>query len=395
MEGLIWPACNLAGQIFVCQGLGCVTDIHENLEALLSQADRVAEPQRGDLLRGIVISTDEKGLIIDLGLKRDGVIPAEDLGTLPLEESNIKVGDEIAVMVVDPVDRDGNLAVSIAQARESEDWLEAHRLMAKDEIFEAVPSGYNRGGLIVPFGRLRGFVPASHLSELPRGLDEDGRSNYLHKMVGEQLPFKVIEVDPRRRRLVFSERKAIRQWRQERKSQMIQQLSEGEIRKGVVTSLREFGAFVDIGGADGLIHISELSWKRVEDPAEVLSIGQEVDAQVILLDFQANRIGLSLKRLQPNPWDMATDRLEIGQVVEGSVSRLAAAGIYVQLVDGPEGLLRPPDGPGSLEPGMKIKIRVTAFEPARERLDLELIEINQGTSQSELEASMDKGGENQ
>jgi small subunit ribosomal protein S1 len=317
------------------------------------------------------------------------------LENLPPEEAKMEVGDEIAVMVVDPVDRDGNLVVSIAQARESDDWLEAHRLMAKDEIIESVPSGYNRGGLIVPFGRLRGFVPASHLSELPRGLDEDGRSNYLHKMVGQRLPFKVIEVDPRRRRLVFSERKAIRQWRQERKSQMIQELSEGEIRKGVVTSLREFGAFVDIGGADGLIHISELSWKRVEDPAEVLSIGQEVEAQVILLDYQANRIGLSLKRLQPNPWERAMGQLEIGQVVEGSISRLAAAGIYIQLDDGPEGLLRPPDGPGALTPGMKVQVRVSSFEPARERLDLELIDFNHDTQQSEGSDHIDEGGETQ
>ena len=372
-----------------------MTEIHENLEALLSQAERVAEPQRGDLLRGLVISIDEKGLIVDLGLKRDGVVPGEDLENLPPEEANMEAGDEIAVMVVDPVDRDGNLVVSIAQARESEDWLEAHRLMAKDEIIESVPSGFNRGGLIVPFGRLRGFVPASHLSELPRGLDEDGRSNYLHKMVGQSLPFKVIEVDPRRRRLVFSERKAIRQWRQERKSQMIQQLSEGEIRKGLVTSLREFGAFVDIGGADGLIHISELSWKRVEDPAEILSIGQEVEAQVILLDCQANRIGLSLKRLQPNPWERAMDRLEIGQVVEGSISRLAAAGIYIQLDDGPEGLLRPPDGPGALTPGMKVQVRVSSFEPTRERLDLELIDFSHDTLQSESSVHIDKGGETQ
>jgi small subunit ribosomal protein S1 len=214
-------------------------------------------------------------------------------------------------------------------------------------------------------------------------------------MVGQKLPFRVIEVDPRRRRLVFSERKAIRQWRQERKSKMIKQLSEGEIRNGVVTSLREFGAFVDIGGADGLIHISELSWKRVEDPAEVLSVGQEVEVQVILLDHQANRIGLSLKRLLPNPWERAIGRLEIGQVVEGNVSRLAAAGVYIQLEDGPEGLIRSPDGPGSLTPGMNLQVRVSSFEPARERLDLELVDISHGALQSENSLSRDNGGENQ
>jgi len=373
-----------------------VADTQENLESLLSQTDQVSEPQRGDLLRGFVISIDEKGAIIDLGLKRDGVVLETDLVTLPSGEVDIKVGDEVAVMVVDPIDRDGNLLVSIAQARESDDWLEAHRLMFSDTIIEAEPCGYNRGGLIVPFGRLRGFIPASHLSDLPRSLDEDTRADYLKRMVGRKIPFKVIEVDPRRRRLVLSERKAIRQWRQERKAQMIQQLKEGEVRTGIVTSLREFGAFIDIGGADGLIHISELSWSRVEDPAHVVSIGQEVEIQVIHLDYQTNRIGLSLKRLQPNPWENAIDRIRVDQVVEGTVSHLAAAGVYVQLQDGPEGLLRTPDGPGSLKPGIKVQVRVRAFDPERERLDLELVDDEQESMQlGEPNDLMEEGGENQ
>ncbi len=360
-----------------------MADAQDNLESLLSQEYQVTEPQRGDLLHGVVLSIDAKGVIVDLGLKRDGVVPDADLEILPPDEANIQVGNEVAVMVVDPVDRDGNLVVSIAQARESEDWLKAHRSMESEDILEGEPCEYNRGGLIVPFGRLRGFIPASHLSELPRGLDDYSRANHLQQLVGRKIPYKVIEVDPRRRRLVFSERKAVHQWRQERKSQMIQQLKEGEVRKGVVTSLREFGAFVDIGGADGLIHISELSWSRVEDPAQVLTIGQEVETKVIRLDYQSNRIGLSLKRLQPSPWQEAANRFEAGQVVEGNVSHLTAAGIYVQLEDGPEGLLRLPDGPGSLTPGMKVQVRVISFDPERERLDLELTEDSQGLSQSE------------
>jgi small subunit ribosomal protein S1 len=203
------------------------------------------------------------------------------------------------VMVVNPEDRDGNLVVSISQARASGDWLRAQRMMEGESILEASPCDHNRGGLIVPFGRLRAFVPASHLTDLPRGLDEEGRLGYLRSLVGRKMPFKVIEVDPQRRRLVLSERKAIRQWRQGQKSRVIDTLREGEVRSGVVTSLREFGAFVDIGGADGLIHISELSWERVEDPGQILQVGQEVDAVVIRLDRQACRIGLSIKRLKP------------------------------------------------------------------------------------------------
>ena len=190
-------------------------------------------------------------------------------------------------------------------------------------------------------------MPASHLTDLPRGLDEDQRPEYLRQLIGRKMPFKVIEVDPQRQRLVLSERKAIRQWRQDQKARVIYALQEGEVRRGVVTSLREFGAFVDIGGADGLIHISELSWRRVEDPGQVLKMGQEVEAMVIRLDRQANRIGLSLKRLQPMPWQAAAERLRRaggrGRRSPGSNGRA-----YVQLEGGVEGLSCSADGDGGL-----------------------------------------------
>jgi small subunit ribosomal protein S1 len=368
-----------------------MTDANEELALLLARADSVTEPQRGDLLRGLVLSVDSEGLIVDLGLKRDGVVPRVDLDKLPPGASFPVIGDEVAVMVVDPIDRDGNLVVSIAQAMESEDWLKAHQMLENETIIEMEPSGYNRGGLIVPFGRIRGFIPVSHLSELPRGLEEESRTDHLKKMVGRNMPLKVIEVDPRRRRLVLSERKAVRTWRQNRKAQLIEQLKVGECRQGVVTSLREFGAFVDIGGADGLIHISELSWKRIEDPAQVLSIGQDVEVQVIRLDHQANRIGLSLKRMQPSPWHQAVGHIDEGQVVKGEVTYMASTGVYIQLESGPEGRLRTPDGPGSLTPGMKVLVEVIAFDPDRERLDLQLIEEDLGVPQpAVVEQSVDE-----
>ncbi|HLC03747.1 MAG TPA: S1 RNA-binding domain-containing protein [Anaerolineales bacterium] len=349
-----------------------MADTGENLELLLENVDQVADPQRGDLLRGNLLSITPQGLIIDLGLKRDGFVPRDDLDRLPDGEFKFKVGDEIAVMVVIPLDRDGNLVVSVSQARESGDWLEAHRLMETDAILEATPSAHNRGGLIVPFGRLRGFVPASHLSDLPRGLDEESRTNNLQKLVGRRMPFKVIEVDPQRQRLVLSERKAIRQWRQDQKSRVIKSLSEGEVRRGTVTSLREFGAFVDIGGADGLIHISELSWSRVEDPSEILTVGDEVEAKIIRLDAEANRIGLSLKRLQPNPWLEAVERISAGMIMEGEVTRIGSSGAYIRDEAGLEGLVRGAEAQTELEPGMHVRVRVVNLDSERERLDLEI-----------------------
>jgi small subunit ribosomal protein S1 len=224
---------------------------------------------------------------------------------------------------------------------------------------------------LVQCGSIEGFVPASHLTELPRGLGEDERLECLKGLVGNKIPLKVIEVDPQRRRLVLSERKAIRQWRQEKKAQIIKTLKQGEVRKGVVTSLREFGAFVDIGGADGLIHISELSWQRVDDPGQILSVGQEVETMVVHLDLEANRIGLSLKRLQPSPWESAGRRVQPGQAHEGTVTHLSPAGVFVTLEGGLEGLLRRSDGLGSLVQGERVQVRVVAVDTERQRLDLE------------------------
>ena len=352
----------------------------DSFEALLAQADSVANPRRGDLLRGVILSIDTQGAIVDLGMKRDGVIPRADLDKVP-GDAGPRVGDKVAVMVVHPLDDDGNLLVSLAQARESGDWLDAQRLMEGDAIVEAVPTGYNRGGLIVTFGRLRGFVPASHLTDLPRGLDEDARVVHLKQMVGRRMPFKVIEVDPQRQRLVLSERKAIRQWRQDQKGRVISELKEGEVRKGIVTSLREFGVFVDIGGADGLIHISELAWQRVEDPGQVVRVGQEVEAVIIRLDRQSNRIGLSLKRLQPNPWQLSGDRYAPGSVCRGRVTRQTGSGTYVAFDDGIEGVIRGTDGATAPSPGSELDVRVVALDSERERLELEVFPATVGVAE--------------
>ena len=343
------------------------------LERLLAESESLSDPNKGDLMSGRLISTDHHGWIVDLGLKRDGVIPLSDLADLPSEELNFQVGDEVSVMVIDPVDADGNLVVSIAQAKESGDWLKAQNYLDGDTIFEGEVTKCNRGGLIIPFGRLRGFIPASHLSNMPRGLDEDQRQEHLNKYLDQKLPLKVIEVDPRRRRLVLSERKAIRQWRQDQKAKIIATLKVGDIRRGVVTSLREFGAFVDIGGADGLVHISEMAWTHVSDPADMLSVGQEVDTLVIRLEPETARIGLSLKRLLPNPWEAAGEVIEVGQQVTGVVTRIATSGVYINLDCGIEGLLLLAD-PGRMVSGSRVKVTVTLFDAENEKLQFDVLE---------------------
>lgn len=362
-------------------------DSGNDLEALLANADEVAAPRRGDLLKGCILAIDAEGLIVDLGKKRDGVVPRSDLQGLPAEEAELHPGDEILVMVVEPEDRDGNLLVSLSQARASGDWLRAHRMLETGEVLEAAPAECNRGGLIVPFGRLRAFVPASHLTDLPRGLDEQGRLDYLRTLVGRRMPFKVIEVDPQRRRLVLSERKAIRQWRQDQKARVIETLQEGQVLQGTVTSLREFGVFVDIGGADGLIHISELAWERVEDAGQMLQVGQPVQAMVIRLDRASSRIGLSLKRLQPMPWRLAAEALHPGQEVAGTVVRMEDCGALVRLDCGLEALLAAPQ---SMNPEQRVQARVLKVDAEHEMIELECLQHDPARA---VERPVVKGGE--
>lgn len=351
-----------------------MTNSPEELEHLLLESGGVSDPHKGDLLEGRIIHADSQGFIVDLGLKRDGVIPREDLDNLDDQSLPLNVGDTAAVMVIDPVDNDGNLIVSISQAQESGDWLQAKNLMDNETIFEAASSGCNRGGLIIPFGRLRGFLPASHVSELARGASEEEREQQLSQLVGNTFPLKVIEVDPQRRRLVLSERKAIRQWRQDQKAKVIKSLKVDEIRKGVVTSLREFGAFVDIGGADGLIHISEIAWRRVESPGDVLQVGDEIETLIIKLDQASNRIGLSIKRLQPNPWEDAAEKIQVGETYSGVVTQKTASGAYIQIPDDLDGLVKLDQDSGRLLVGDRVQVEVVSFDPEHERLEFALIE---------------------
>jgi small subunit ribosomal protein S1 len=238
----------------------------------------------------------------------------------------------------------------------------------------------------MPFGNLRGFIPASHVVDLPRGLNEDDRLKYLVNMVGTEISVKVIEVNRKRRRLVFSQRLAERENRQARKEELLERLQEGDVRKGVVSGLCDFGAFVDLGGADGLVHISELAWHRVSHPEEVVTVGQKVEVYILHLDESGKRIGLSLKRLQKNPWEQVEEMYHIGQLVEGTVSRIEPFGAFVSMDPGIEALLHisqlseaeNQEPRHLLYEGQRVLTRIISIEPNKQRLGLSLKEVTGG-----------------
>lgn len=362
-----------------------IVESEMDFAALLEASFAEEEPERGDIVTGTVLAVDNFGLIVDVGLKRDGVVSRKDLEKMNVPAERFNVGEDIDVMIVRMEDEDGNLVLSVAQAQQTEDWKRAEELMNGDEVWQGIVTDANRGGLIVPFGNLRGFVPASHVLDLPRGLNEDDRKIRMMQMIGTKINMKVIEVNRKRRRLVFSQRDAQRDQRESRKEVLLDQLREGEVRRGVVSGLRDFGAFVDLGGADGLIHISELAWHRVNHPREILKVGDEVDVYILRLDAEGKRIGLSLKRLQENPWAMVDELYHVGQLVEGVVSRVAQFGVFVSLEPGIEALLHtsqisdpaPEDPSLVVHEGQKLLMRVISIESDKQRLGLSLKEVAQ------------------
>jgi small subunit ribosomal protein S1 len=310
----------------------------EEYADLLDQHD-YAMPEVGDIREGIIVAINQQGLIVDLGLKRDGLVPTADLNKLePEERDALKVNEEVMVYIIN-ADQPDSLGVSIHMARLNQDWIDAEALLESGDIVELEVMGYNKGGAIVPFGRLRGFVPISHLSSLSPGMNDRQRQQALAKMRSEKIPLKVIEVDRRRRRLVMSQREAQREWEEKRKAELLDKLEEGDVIKGRVSGLRDFGAFIDLGGADGLVHISELAWYRVNHPREVLNVGDEIEVEIMKLDKKRQRISLSHKRLVANPWDTAEERYGINQLVEGTITRIVDYGAFAELEPGVEGLL--------------------------------------------------------
>ena len=292
---------------------------NHSMSDLLDQSFEIRAFRHGDVVEGIVVHVSSSEVLIDIGSKSEGVVSGRELERMGPEARNqLQVGEQVLAYVINPEDKSGNVVLSLSHAQMERDWREAERRFEAGEIFSNVVSGYNKGGLIAHIGKVRGFVPASQLAGTSRTADTDEkRAEELAKYVGREMPLKVIEVDRKRNRLILSQRAAMRESRQEQKERLMTDLVENSVVRGKVSNLCDFGAFVNLGGADGLIHISELSWGRVTHPKEVLKVGDEIEVFVLNVDQERQRIGLSLKRLQPEPWSQVEDKYTIGQVVHG------------------------------------------------------------------------------
>lgn len=307
-------------------------------ESVRPAIDMSKRPKKGELVEGTITNTSPTQVTVDVGADVDGVISAAELEKMNRSDlESLTAGERVMVFVVNPRTHRGDILLSINRALEEMDWQQAEEYRQSKDIYESHIAGYNKGGLIVRFGRVRGFVPQSQISN-DRRRETDGESpqDRWSAMVNEPIAVRVMEVDRSRNRLILSERAAARENREKRKQQLIQELTVGEIRQGRVVSLEDFGAFVDVGGAEGLVHLTELSWKHVTHPREILKIGESVEVKVISIDSDNKRIGLSLKQQEQDPWDLVAINYSVGQLVQGIVTKLTKFGAFARLVDLPE-----------------------------------------------------------
>lgn len=334
----------------------------------------------GDVIDGVIMRLDREEILVDIGSKSEGVVPTREYSSLSSEEkAALTIGDNVLVFVVQPENQEGHAVVSIDRARQEKSWRKLQDIYEANEVIEAEVTNYNKGGLLVNLDGVRGFVPASQVSEI-RGGDDAAKQAEMARMIGSSLPLKVIEINRHRNRLILSERQAVQERRDVMKEKLIEELKEGEVRTGRVSSICDFGAFVDIGGADGLVHLSELSWSRVRHPGEVLKVGQEVEVYVLGINSQEKKIALSIKRTQAEPWSRVAAKYEVGQLVRGTVTQLANFGAFARIEDGIEGLIhvseiaddRVTHPKQAVKEGQDLLLRIIRIDPQRRRMGLSL-----------------------
>jgi len=338
----------------------------------------------GDIVEGTIVKVDRDEVLLDIGYKTEGVIPSRELSIKhDVDPSEVvSVGDEIEALVLQKEDKEGRLILSKKRAQYERAWGTIEEKKERDEVVEGTVIEVVKGGLIIDIG-LRGFLPAS-LVEMRRVRD-------LQPYVGKTLEAKIIELDKNRNNVVLSRRAWLEQTQSEVRSDFLNKLAKGQVRNGVVSSIVNFGAFVDLGGVDGLVHVSELSWKHIDHPSEVVEVGQEVTVEVLDIDLDRERVSLSLKATQEDPWRQFARTHAIGQVVPGKVTKLVPFGAFVRVQDGIEGLVhiselaeRHVEIPEQVvQVGDELMVKVIDIDLERRRISLSLKQANEGALSEE------------
>ena len=356
-----------------------VNDIGSTEEILAAVDETIKYFDDGDIVEGTVVKVDRDEVLLDIGYKTEGVILARELSIKHDVDPDeiVSVGDEIEALVLQKEDKEGRLLLSKKRAQYERAWGTIERVKEEDGVVTGSVIEVVKGGLILDIG-LRGFLPAS-LVEMRRVRD-------LQPYVGRELEAKIIELDKNRNNVVLSRRAYLEQTQSEVRTNFLQTLQKGQVRTGVVSSIVNFGAFVDLGGVDGLVHVSELSWKHIDHPSEVVEVGNEVTVEVLEVDFDRERVSLSLKKTQEDPWQAFARTHAIGQVVPGKVTKLVPFGAFVRVEDGIEGLVhiselaqRHVELPDQVvKVGEEVFVKVIDIDLERRRISLSLKQANEG-----------------
>ena len=370
----------------------------EDMGDLLDSYEPMKPHRRGDVVEGIVMRADTDGIFVNIGDKSEGIVPPAEMRTLEPEAlQQLKVGDEIVTLVVRGESGDRGAVLSIDRAQGEKGWRVLEKALEMGSSLEGTVAGFNRGGAIVEVEGVQGFVPMSQLVTVGRSGGEDAGAaegetgetgeepvkDPRDEDIGKVLQLKLLEVNRGRNRAILSERQALQEQRDEQKARLIEELTEGEVRHGKVTGISSFGAFVDLGGADGLIHVSEFSWSPIRAPEDVVKIGEELDVYVLRVDAENKKIALSLRRLQPEPWETIEQRYKVGDLVDATVTKLTNFGAFARVegVEGSvEGLIHISELSSRMighprevvSEGEAVKVKVLRIEPERRRLGLSL-----------------------
>ena len=345
---------------------------------LLEMSGGWKDLQRGEVVDGVVMRVDQDGILVNVGGKSEGMIPSREARCLTAEAmAALKIGSPLSAYVL-RTERDEGIAIlSLDRARSETGWALLEQALVTDNLVNGTIIDNNRGGIVVNVEGVQAFAPLSHLLPATRQQMERQEAGVSARTV-EPKQFKVLEVDRSSRRAILSERLAWQEWQEKQKAKLLQELVEGETRKGKVSGIAKFGVFVDLGGADGLMHTSELSWKTVTNPEELVHVGDELDVMVLNVDQEKERISLSLRRLSIEPWNTIAEAFEVGQIVTGTITRLTTFGAFAQIEGDIEGLIhiselsdkRITHPKEAVEEGQILELKILSLEPERHRLGL-------------------------
>jgi small subunit ribosomal protein S1 len=356
-----------------------VNDIGSEEDFLAAIDQTIKYFNDGDIVEGTIVKVDRDEVLLDIGYKTEGVIPSRELSIKHDVDPNdvVHVGDHVEALVLQKEDKEGRLILSKKRAQYEKAWGTIEKIKEEDGVVTGTVIEVVKGGLILDIG-LRGFLPAS-LVEMRRVRD-------LQPYVGQEIEAKIIELDKNRNNVVLSRRAWLEQTQSEVRMNFLTQLQKGQIRKGVVSSIVNFGAFVDLGGVDGLVHVSELSWKHIDHPTEVVEVGQEVTVEVLDVDMDRERVSLSLKATQEDPWQQFARTHQMGQIVPGKVTKLVPFGAFVRVEEGIEGLVhiselaeRHVEIPEQVvQVNDDVMVKIIDIDLERRRISLSLKQANEG-----------------